>query len=148
MGYDERRLWSNHDTLEQFILYTCTWKERQDHHSALQYILCTFWCILTQIEKLPTNIRLATNMKFAGVNIYGHPNIWCESIGWPPRSFSILNWREIDNFINFLQKNHNLSSRAPYHKRKQLWKFFCITIICQSRHTRCLFNTTSDKIYD
>jgi hypothetical protein len=23
-------------------------------------------------------IRLATNMKFAGVNIYGHPNIWCE----------------------------------------------------------------------
>jgi hypothetical protein len=24
------------------------------------------------------NIRLATNMKFAGVNVYGHPNIWCE----------------------------------------------------------------------
>jgi hypothetical protein len=24
------------------------------------------------------HIRLATNIKFAGVNIYGHPNIWCE----------------------------------------------------------------------
>jgi hypothetical protein len=24
------------------------------------------------------HIRLATNMKFAGINIYGHPNIWCE----------------------------------------------------------------------
>jgi hypothetical protein len=24
------------------------------------------------------HIRLATNMKFAVVNIYGHPNIWCE----------------------------------------------------------------------
>jgi hypothetical protein len=27
-------------------------------------------------------------------------------------------WREIDNFIDFLQKNHNPSSRAPYHKQK------------------------------
>jgi hypothetical protein len=24
------------------------------------------------------HIRLVTNMKFGGVNIYGHPNIWCE----------------------------------------------------------------------
>jgi hypothetical protein len=24
------------------------------------------------------HIRLATNIKFAGVNIHGHPNIWCE----------------------------------------------------------------------
>jgi hypothetical protein len=24
------------------------------------------------------HIRLATNVTFAGVNIYGHPNIWCE----------------------------------------------------------------------
>jgi hypothetical protein len=24
------------------------------------------------------HIRLATNMKFAGINIHGHPNIWCE----------------------------------------------------------------------
>jgi hypothetical protein len=42
--------------------------------------LCTFWWgILTQIEKLATkHIRLATNIKFAGVDIYGHPNIWCE----------------------------------------------------------------------
>jgi hypothetical protein len=42
------------------------------------------------------HIRLATNMKFAGVNIYGHPNIWCED------QFVLeLNWREIDNFIDF-----------------------------------------------
>jgi hypothetical protein len=32
--------------------------------------------MMTRIEKLATN--KATNMKFAGVNIYGHPNIWCE----------------------------------------------------------------------
>jgi hypothetical protein len=51
-------------------------------------------------------------------------------------------------FIDFRQKNHNPSSRAPYHhKCKQLWTKFCIKIICQSRHTHCHFNTISDKIY-
>jgi hypothetical protein len=46
------------------------------------------------------------------------------SIGGQP----ILNWREIDNFIDFLQKNHNPSSRAPYHKRKQLWQTFALKL--------------------
>jgi hypothetical protein len=48
-------------------------------------------------------IRLATNMKLAGVN--NQTSDAKISIGWPPRSFSILNWREIKNFIDFLQKN-------------------------------------------
>jgi hypothetical protein len=87
--------------------------------------------------------------KFAGVNIYmvtqaSHVKI---SMGWPPRSFVIFNWREIDNLIDFLQKNHNRSSRAPYHKRIQLWNDFRIKIICQSHHRHYHFNTTSDKIY-
>jgi hypothetical protein len=38
------------------------------------------------------------------------------SIGWPPRSFSILNWREINNFIDFYfsRTDHNPSSSVPY----------------------------------
>jgi hypothetical protein len=74
-------IWCNDQWPQLFRVYyfraSCAVMDgRQDHHSVLQYILCTFWWILTQLEKLPT--RLATNMKFAGVNIYGHPNIWCE----------------------------------------------------------------------
>jgi hypothetical protein len=66
------------------------------------------------------------------------------SIGWLPRIFCILNWREIDNFID--RRNHNLSFGAPYDQCKQLWTNFCIKIIF-SHTTYYHFNTTSDKIY-
>jgi hypothetical protein len=82
------------------------------------------------------HIRLATNMKFA--------------MQGSPKHLIILNWREIDNFIDFLQnKSQFVFPRPlwPYDRRKQLWKNFCIKIICQSHHTHYHFNTTSDKIY-
>jgi hypothetical protein len=69
------------------------------------------------------------------------------SIGWPPRSFSILIWREIDYFIDFLQNKSQSVFPRLYHKRKQLWNNFCIKIICLSHHTHYHFNTTSDKIH-
>jgi hypothetical protein len=84
------------------------------------------------------HIRLATNMKFAGINIYGHANI---SLMWRSdlelkrnRQFWLSVW------LTFSRTNHNPSSGAPYDKRKQLWKNFCIKLIWQSHH-----NTTSDK---
>jgi hypothetical protein len=99
------------------------------------------------------HIRLATNMKFAGVNIYGHPNIWCEDQHRVDhQEFFLSSWIQEKSTIyqTFSRTNHNPSSRAPYmpyDKRKQLWKNFCNKIICQSHHTHCHFNTTSNKIY-
>jgi hypothetical protein len=127
-----------------------TWKncERQDHH----YVLCVVHFVYILMDPDPTwkpchqHIRLATNMKFAGVNINSMVTQAFDatiSMGWPPIIFSILNWREIDNFIDFLQNK----SQSVYDKRKQLWKNVCIKIIWQSHHTHYHFNTTSDKIH-
>jgi hypothetical protein len=66
------------------------------------------------------------------------------SIGWPSRIFSILNWREIDNFK---QKKSQSAFRRPLWQMEKLWKMFCIQIIWQSHHAHYHFNTTSDKIY-
>jgi hypothetical protein len=99
------------------------------------------------------HIRLAKNLKFAGVNIYGHPNIWCEDQHrLTTKKFFSLELKRNRKFyrLSAEQTNHNTSSSAPYHtcyKRKQLWKKYCIKIICQSHHKHYHFNTTSDKIY-
>jgi hypothetical protein len=96
------------------------------------------------------HIWLATNMKFAVVNIYGRPNIWCEDQHrLTTKKFFYLELKRNLQFYRpcgFSRTNHNPSSRAPYDKRKQLWKNFCIKVIWQSHHTHCHFNTTSDNI--
>jgi hypothetical protein len=58
-------------------------KNQQMHNFKMVETIPPFcWYILMDCD--PTSkachqhMRLATNMKFAGVNIYGHPNIWCE----------------------------------------------------------------------
>jgi hypothetical protein len=91
-----------------------------------------------------------TNMTFAGVNIYGRTNIWCEDqVGWPPRILSnLLELKRNRQFYMLLAwRNHNPYSGAPYDKLKQLWNNFCIKVICQSHYIHYHFSTTSDKIY-
>jgi hypothetical protein len=88
----------------------------------------------------PQQIRLTTDMKFAGINIYGHLNIWCEDQ-------HRLTTKKSTILETFCRRNHNPSSGDPYDKWKQLWKNVCIKIILQSHHIHYHFNTTSDKIY-
>jgi hypothetical protein len=86
------------------------------------------------------HIRLTTYMKFAGVNICGHPNIWSEDQhSLTTKNFFYLELKRNRQLYRLSRTNHNPSSGAPYDKRKQLWKNVCIKSIRQSH---CHFNTT------
>jgi hypothetical protein len=64
-------------------------------------------------------IRLATNMKFAGVNIYGHPNISCEdqhrltTKKFFYRSiFSVVSWMSLIGPSSPLSQPHTSTSMS------------------------------------
>jgi hypothetical protein len=75
-------------------------------------------------------IRLATNIKFAGVNIYGHPNIWCEDQHrLTTKNFFYLCLELIDNFIDLAEE---ITIRL-------LWKNFTLKLF-GSRTTRIVIS--------
>jgi hypothetical protein len=88
-------------------------------------------------------IRLATNMKFAGVNIYGHPNIWCE----------VQHRLTTKNFFYLELKRNVLLAKEiticlpapPMTNGNNYEKTFAFKIMFS--HTTYHFDTTSDKIY-
>jgi hypothetical protein len=59
-------------------------------------------------------IRLVTNMKFAGVNIYGHPNIWCEDQhGLTTKTFFYLELKRNRQFYRLLAEQITIRLLAP-----------------------------------
>jgi hypothetical protein len=97
------------------------------------------------------HIRLATNMKCAGVNIYGHPNISCEDPHrFTTKKFFYLELKRNQQFYRLsAEQIHEITIRlpAPPMTNENNYEKFCIHIICQLHHSHYHFNTTSHKIY-
>jgi hypothetical protein len=87
-------------------------------------------------------------MKFAGVNIDGHSNIWCEDQHrLTTKKFFYLELKRNRQFYRLSAEESQSVFPRPLSQTQTTMKHFCIKIICQSSHTHCHFNTTSDKIY-
>jgi hypothetical protein len=93
-------------------------------------------------------IRLE-NMKFAGVNIYGHPNIWSQDQHrLATKNFFYLELKRNRQFYRFSAEEITIGLPAPpMTNGKNYEKTFALKLFGSHTRTHYHFNTTSDKIY-
>jgi hypothetical protein len=102
-----------------------------DKTTILYCSTCTLWWILTQIEKLATNIYGQRQIS----NLQGLISM-------------VTQTSDAKISIDFLQnKSQSVFPRPIWQSETTMKNNVCIKVICQSRHTHYHFNTTSDKIY-
>jgi hypothetical protein len=91
-------------------------------------------------------IRLATNIKFAGVNIYGNPNIWCEvQHRLTAKIFFYLEWKRNRQFYRLLADEiTNCLPASPSINRNSYEKQIHIQIVLLYSPTT--YNITSIQL--